>query len=118
MSKTRKTRIPAARTSAPPRPVREATAGCEPYDTPLFNANFEGPKENSVALGLDGSVAWVEPSERFAMGYRVTPEQRDAGFVPTAEELMAGYTTCYERDPATGKLVVVLDCECRKVPAA
>ncbi len=85
-----------------------------PYAVPLPNPNVDGPKENAVALRLDGSVAWVEPSETFAMGYRVTPEQRAAGYIPTAEELMAGYTTCYERDPATGKLVAILDCECRR----
>ncbi len=50
-----------------------------PYAVPLPNANIDGPKENAVAIGLDGSVAWVEPSETFAMGYRVPAEIRDAG---------------------------------------
>ncbi len=49
------------------------------YNVPLFNANINGPKENAVALGLDGRVAWVEPSDTFAMGYRVPAEIRDAG---------------------------------------
>ncbi len=115
-----KTRTPAERTSAPPSglPVREATAGCE---LPDYGEGFrfpgpsmDGPKENTLVLDANGQFVWTEPSEGFPMGYRVTPEQRTAGYIPTREELMAGYTTCYERDPETGKLVVVLDCECRR----
>ncbi len=87
--------LPAERTSAPrvpADPVRRNGGGADAYDVPLGNANIDGPKENAVALGLDGCMAWVEPSERFAMGYRVPAEMRDAGFVPTAAELAWGAT--------------------------
>ncbi len=50
-----------------------------PYAVPLGNPNFDGPKENSLALGLGGSVAWVDPKDNFPMGYRVPAEIRDAG---------------------------------------
>ncbi len=74
-----------------------------PSAVPLPNPNFEGPKENTVSLGLDGSVAWVESSEKFLMGYRVPVEMRDAGFVPTAAELAWGAAPDFlDKCPSTG----------------
>ncbi len=90
-----------------------------PYTVPLPNPNFDGPKENAIALGLDGSVAWVEPSETFAMGYRVPDVVRCAGYIPTADELDWGRLASFlDRCPTSGGWHPMNETTCEHCEAA